>query len=72
MSEYSNLMDDMYEIAEREGISQLDTAWLFINEVYWPNPHYHGKPVNHPEDSSGRSTNPPQPNPIEKYKDGDK
>ena len=57
--EYNNSMIDMYELAEREGVHQLNTAWLFINDVYWPNPHYHGEPVAHPEDPDGTETNPP-------------
>ena len=59
MSEYSKVMDDYYELAEQQGLSQPDTAWLDINGVWWPNPHYKGEPVVHPEDPTGTQTNPP-------------
>jgi hypothetical protein len=68
MSEYSNCIDNMYNKAEIEGLKCLDTAWLDLDGIWWPNPHYKGESVNHPEDSSGTQTNPPQPNPLDKYR----
>jgi len=50
MSEYSNLMDKMYGLAEQEGADNLNVAWLYIDDAYWwPNPHYTGESVAHPE-----------------------
>jgi len=57
--EHDNLIADLYELAEDEGIRHLNTAWLFLNDVWWPNPHYHGNPVANPDDPSGKETNPP-------------
>ena len=48
MSEYSRLMDRMYVLAEEKG-KGVNDAWLIIEDVYWPNPHYVGEPVAHPE-----------------------
>jgi len=51
MSEYSDLMDKMYALAEEKG-KHSNEAWLDIDGVYWPNPYYKGKPVLHPESDS--------------------
>ncbi len=62
MSEYSNLMDECYTAANNDGKDKPDTAWLTINGVWWPNPHYKGEPVPHPEDlvnTSPQNFNPP-------------
>jgi len=47
--EYAELIDKMYRLAQEEGKKTPDVAWLNLTEVWWPNPHYHGKPVAHPE-----------------------
>jgi len=72
MSEYSDVMDDMYEKADLIGATKPDTAWLRLSGIDWPNPHYKGEPVCHPLDTTGTQTNPPQQSPIEKYRNGGK
>jgi len=52
MLAYDELMHKMYSLAEQKGQDHLGEAWIMIDDVHWPNPHYHGKPVAHPESST--------------------
>ena len=65
---YSDLMDKMYAKAHKLGkLSKHSTeAWLLINEVWWPNPHYKGKQIPNPDDPNGTETNPKLPNSLER------
>jgi len=49
MLAYDELMNKMYSLSEQVGQDQVGTAWLSLDGVYWPNPHYNGEPVAHPE-----------------------
>ena len=67
-SEYAKVMDDFYSRADKLGKDQMDTAWLSIEGIWWPNPHYKGEPIANPDDPSGRETNPrTTPSLREKY-----
>lgn len=46
--EYVGVLNNMYEKAEELGRTTSE-AWLLIEEVWWPNPHYTGNPVQHPQ-----------------------
>jgi len=46
--EYAEVVDSYYEKAEVLGKDN-PNAWLLITKVWWPNPHYKGEPVKHPE-----------------------
>ena len=48
-SDYSGVIINMYELASDLGKHEPDTAWLEINEVHWPNPHYKGEPICNPD-----------------------
>lgn len=50
--DYSEVMDDYHTRATLEGASKQDDAWLDMDGVWWPNPHYTGEPVAHPECST--------------------
>ena len=47
--EWVDVMDDMWSLAETIGKDVPQSAWLDIGGVFWPNPHYTGEPVAHPE-----------------------
>ena len=47
--DFAEVLDHMYSLAESVGRELPQSAWLEICGVYWPNPHYTGKPVPHPE-----------------------
>lgn len=49
--EYHEVLDDYASWAERVGkhSSHPDDAWLDLGGVWWPNPHYSGEEVIHPE-----------------------
>lgn len=67
MLAYDELMNKMYSLAEQKGQDHLDEAWLVIEDIHWPNPHYNGEPVAHPESDS--VFNPPiGPSVKERYK----
>ncbi len=48
---YDEVQEDYYKCAERIGLHSNDPehAWLDLNGVWWPNPHYTGEEVIHPE-----------------------
>lgn len=60
-SEYEKVMDRMFKMAESMG-KKCPNAWLNIEGIWWPNPHYKGEPVCHPEadpaTASGANFNP--------------
>ena len=49
MSEYADLINSSYDLAEIIGLDQAQNSWIIVNHVWWPNPHYTGEPVAHPE-----------------------
>ena len=61
--DYSDVINSAYDHAEEIGKNQTDTAWLDLDGVWWPNPHYKGESVCHPEcdpeTTDGRQWNPP-------------
>ena len=50
--DYGEVMDQYYTKAEKAGEKYPDFAWLDLDGVWWPNPHYKGTPGPHPEDSN--------------------
>jgi len=50
VKEYHEVLDDAHDMAEKVGAATPDIAWLYLEDAYyWPNPHYKGEPVCHPE-----------------------
>lgn len=50
MKEYHEVINCSHELALEQGKACPDTAWLYLEDAYyWPNPHYKGEPVCHPE-----------------------
>lgn len=48
--DYPEVLDCAEALAEKQGAEVPEQAWLYLdNAYYWPNPHYKGEPVCHPE-----------------------
>ena len=49
--EFGQVMDDYAKKAEEVG-KDSPSAWIYVDDVWWPNPHYTGEPTAHPECAS--------------------
>lgn len=48
MKSYAKVMNDTYALADEKGKAS-PNAWLDLDGIWWPNPHYKGESVAHPE-----------------------